>query len=418
LSFFAAAPAYEVIQIRGIILPACANPPSTISGSAWIIASIKNTNSYFLEHNRSLGKMENQYPLPPPPEPQKSKRKVIIVLSIVVCIIAAIILVTYVIAQSNVAAAASTFETSTQGFEVTNFSLFPPSVDANVNVVVENPSAIQFTVDRCQADVYVKCGSEVYSIGSMDVADKPLPPNGYVTIPIVLHCDSGVINFIAAHPSGYQVTMNGKVSVSGKYLFWTISNEKAINVEAPIQTLTNALGQIATPSPTPAPSGIPAAADPYANSIHILLHTSMGDITLALRNDMPITTGNFVNLVNQGAYDGSTFHRVIESFMIQSGQLANGSAAQNIQDEFTTTNHNYNGTISMANTGARNSGSSQFFINTNDNNNRYSTFDSTYPAFGKVISGMDVVMAISQVATGSNDKPLQDITLISAIVLP
>jgi cyclophilin family peptidyl-prolyl cis-trans isomerase len=209
--------------------------------------------------------------------------------------------------------------------------------------------------------------------------------------------------------------MSGKVSVSAKYLFWTISNEEAINGEAPEQTLTNALGQIAIP--TPAPTSIPAAADPYANSVHVLLHTSMGDITLALRNDMPITTGNFVNLVNQGAYDGSTFHRVIEGFMVQSGQLANGSAVQKIQDEFTTTNHNYNGTISMANTGAKNSGSSQFFINTADNNNRYSTFDTTYVSFGKVIAGMDVVMSISQVPTGSNDAPLQEVTLISATVM-
>lgn len=180
----------------------------------------------------------------------------------------------------------------------------------------------------------------------------------------------------------------------------------------------------ASPSPTPtaiatpSPTHIPAAADPYANATHVLLKTSMGDITLALRNDMPITTRNFVNLVNQGAYNGSTFHRVIKDFMIQGGQLANGSVAPNIQDEFTTTNHNYNGTISMANTGQPNSGSSQFFINTADNNNRYSTFDTTYVSFGKVISGMDVAMAISNVATNSNDAPLQTVNIIGASVVP
>jgi peptidylprolyl isomerase len=132
---------------------------------------------------------------------------------------------------------------------------------------------------------------------------------------------------------------------------------------------------------------------------------------------MPITTSNFVNLVNQGAYNGTTFHRVIEDFMIQSGQLANGSASPTIQDEFTTTNHNYNGTIAMANTGQRNSGSSQFFINTADNNNRYSTFDSTYVSFGKVIYGMDVAMAISHVETDSSDVPLQTVTLLGASVV-
>jgi peptidylprolyl isomerase len=88
-----------------------------------------------------------------------------------------------------------------------------------------------------------------------------------------------------------------------------------------------------------------------------------------------------------------------------------------IQDEIGSNNHNYNGTIAMANTGQPNSGSSQFFINVADNNNRYSTFDTSYPVFGKVISGMDVVMNISKAATNSNDKPLTNVTLISASII-
>jgi cyclophilin family peptidyl-prolyl cis-trans isomerase len=176
---------------------------------------------------------------------------------------------------------------------------------------------------------------------------------------------------------------------------------------------------INSPSPSPAPTLIPSAADPYANATEVLLQTSMGDIIVALRNDMPITTGNFVNLVNQGAYNGSTFHRVIEDFMIQGGQLANGSVTSNIQDEFTTTNHNYNGTISMANTGAKNTGNSQFFINTYDNNNRYASFDTTYVSFGKVIYGMDVAMAISHVAVQdtTNYVPVETVTLLGAAVV-
>jgi Peptidyl-prolyl cis-trans isomerase (rotamase) - cyclophilin family len=178
-----------------------------------------------------------------------------------------------------------------------------------------------------------------------------------------------------------------------------------------------------TAVPTPSPTPINASSDPYANATEVLLQTSMGNITLALRNDMPLTTGNFINLVNQGAYNGTTFHRVIKDFMIQSGQLANGSEAPSIQDEFTTTNHNYNGTIAMAKLGnsdgsaVPNSATSQFFINTADNNNRYS-FDSSYVAFGKVISGMDVAMAISQVPTDSSDAPTSTVTIIGASVLP
>ncbi len=181
-----------------------------------------------------------------------------------------------------------------------------------------------------------------------------------------------------------------------------------------------------SPSPTPAPTLIPASAEPYANATKVLLKTSMGDIAIELRNDMPITTSNFINIVSQGKYSNTIFHRVMEGFMIQGGDPTNtgygDQSIPTIRDEFTTTNHNYNGTIAMANTGQPNSGSSQFFINVADNNNRYSTFDSIYPAFGRVVSGMDVVMAISHVpvvdASKEDFKPVQDVTLISATVLP
>jgi cyclophilin family peptidyl-prolyl cis-trans isomerase len=171
-----------------------------------------------------------------------------------------------------------------------------------------------------------------------------------------------------------------------------------------------------TPIPTPSPTPIPAAADPYEGATEVLIQTSMGDIMVALRNDMPITTGNFINLVNQGAYNGSTFHRVVEGFMIQGGQLANGSSVAAIQDEFTTTNHNYNGTIAMAKTIYANSATSEFFINVDDNNNRYDTFDTTYSAFGKVIYGMDVAMAISHVET-SSEAPVTTVSILGAAVV-
>jgi peptidylprolyl isomerase len=159
-----------------------------------------------------------------------------------------------------------------------------------------------------------------------------------------------------------------------------------------------------------------------ASSTKVLLHTSMGDITLELRNDMPITAGNFKNLVQSGKYNGTIFHRVIAGFMIQGGDPTGTGygdpSIPNIKDEFTSDNHNVRGTIAMANTGQPNSGSSQFFINVVDNNNRYASFDSSYPVFGKVISGMDIVDKIAAVPTDSNDKPLQTVTVISATILP
>ena len=87
----------------------------------------------------------------------------------------------------------------------------------------------------------------------------------------------------------------------------------------------------------------------------ILFHTTMGDITIALRNDMPITAGNFKNLVQKGIYNGTIFHRVIAGFMIQGGDPTGTGygdpSIPNIKDEFTKDNHNVRGTIAMANAG-------------------------------------------------------------------
>ncbi|MCX8150058.1 MAG: peptidylprolyl isomerase [Candidatus Bathyarchaeota archaeon] len=143
----------------------------------------------------------------------------------------------------------------------------------------------------------------------------------------------------------------------------------------------------------------------------------MGNITIQLRNDMPITTTNFKNLVQQGVYDGTIFHRVIANFMIQGGDPTGTGygdpSIPSIPDEFTNFNQNNRGTIAMANAGP-NTGSSQFFINVVNNN----YLDSKHPVFGTVISGMDVVDAISRVATDGNDRPLQAITIIKAELIP
>ena len=155
-----------------------------------------------------------------------------------------------------------------------------------------------------------------------------------------------------------------------------------------------------------------------SSQMKALLETSMGNITIQLRDDMPITTQNFKNLVQQGVYDGTIFHRVIADFMIQGGDPATGTwsggSIPSIKDEFTTNNKNERGTIAMANTGAPDSGSSQFFINVVNNSNK--DFDEDYPVFGRVIEGMGVVDQISKVEVDidSNHRPLQDVILIKA----
>ena len=144
----------------------------------------------------------------------------------------------------------------------------------------------------------------------------------------------------------------------------------------------------------------------------VLLATSMGDITIQLYSDMPITAGNFKKLVEKGFYDGVIFHRIIDGFMIQGGDptgTGRGGPGYAIKDEFTPNSKNARGTISMANAGP-NTGGSQFFINLVDNN----FLDGKHPAFGKVIEGMDVVDKISKVETDSNDRPLEEVVIVRA----
>ncbi len=147
----------------------------------------------------------------------------------------------------------------------------------------------------------------------------------------------------------------------------------------------------------------------------VKLETNMGDIVIELYSEMPITAGNFENLVKEGVYDGVIFHRVIDRFMIQGGDPTGTGMGDpkipKIKDEFTKTDldQNNRGTISMANAGP-NTGSSQFFINLVNNN----FLDGKHPVFGKVIEGMDVVDKIAVVEKNSQDKPLVDVVINKA----
>lgn len=145
--------------------------------------------------------------------------------------------------------------------------------------------------------------------------------------------------------------------------------------------------------------------------------TNKGKFTIELFEDKaPLTTGNFIKLVNQRFYDGLIFHRVIPQFMIQGGcpeGIGTGGPGYTIKDEFHKDLSNVRGTIAMANRGP-NTGGSQWFINIVDN--CYLDYDkkpysSAHPVFGKVIEGMDVVDSISQVQTGRNDKPVKDVII-------
>ena len=152
---------------------------------------------------------------------------------------------------------------------------------------------------------------------------------------------------------------------------------------------------------------------PAASNLNtVVLRTSMGDITIELYDDMPITTGNFRNLVSQGVYDGTIFHRVVANFVVQGGDATSkGINVATIADELPNKHSNIRGSVAMAKTSAPNSATSQFYINLKDNS---ADLDSNYSVFGAVINGMTVVDNIGQVQTDQNDKPLQDVTLTKA----
>jgi peptidylprolyl isomerase len=156
---------------------------------------------------------------------------------------------------------------------------------------------------------------------------------------------------------------------------------------------------------------------PSSESKKVIFTTTMGDITIQLYDDMPITTGNFKDLVKRGVYDGTIFHRVVSNFVIQGGDASGkGITVAKIQDELPNKHSNVRGSVAMAKTSEPNSAISQFYINLKDNSQ---DLDSNYSVFGTVIAGMDVVDTIGQVATDpSNDKPLQDVTLTKAEFAP
>lgn len=157
--------------------------------------------------------------------------------------------------------------------------------------------------------------------------------------------------------------------------------------------------------------------------------TNHGTITIELYEEqMPITTGNFIELARSGFYDGTKFHRVIEGFMIQGGDpntkgsdesiYGQGGPEDTIQDEFVEGEHltNTRGTIAMANTGQPNSGGSQFFINLTDNTGLdydKEPLSSKHPVFGRVIDGMDVVDSIARVQTKERDIPVESVIVES-----
>lgn len=173
------------------------------------------------------------------------------------------------------------------------------------------------------------------------------------------------------------------------------------------------------------------SAQQLPNGLYAILNTSMGNITAQLyEKDTPITVDNFVALAQgtkatripkTGAmarvplYDNITFHRVVPDVMIQSGDptgTGKHDCGFTIRDEFLPgLRFDRPGKLAMANTGAPDSGSCQFFITTN----AMREWDGKYTIFGVVVEGLDVVSRINH-APVRGDRPVDPVKLISVSI--
>ncbi len=155
------------------------------------------------------------------------------------------------------------------------------------------------------------------------------------------------------------------------------------------------------------------------------IETSMGEFVIELDAvNAPITVANFIEYANDGFYEGTIFHRVIDGFMVQGGGLTADMRDKDnkkapIKNEADNGLKNGLGTVAMARTGVVDSATSQFFINVGDNTFLNHTAPTSqgfgYAVFAKVTDGMDIVNAMRQVKTGNSgmhqDVPVEAITI-------
>ena len=157
----------------------------------------------------------------------------------------------------------------------------------------------------------------------------------------------------------------------------------------------------------------------------VKLQTNMGDIVVELNDEKaPKTVANFLGYVNDGFYNGTIFHRVIDGFMIQGGgfteNLQKKGTKAPIENEANNGLKNLKGTLAMARTDAPHSATAQFFINVVNNNfldyRSPSPRDWGYAVFGKVVQGMDVVDKIRKIPTGPGGPFPKDVPQAPVII--
>ncbi len=162
-------------------------------------------------------------------------------------------------------------------------------------------------------------------------------------------------------------------------------------------------------------TGVAAAAD-SGDPVTVLIATSEGDITVELLPaKAPETVANFLRYVDEGFYNGTIFHRVIDGFMIQGGgfdqEYTKKQTHDPVMNEADNGLSNLRGTIAMARTSDPHSATAQFFINHTDNpalDHRNKGSGWGYAVYGKVTGGMEVVDRIATVKTGPGGSFRQD----------
>jgi cyclophilin family peptidyl-prolyl cis-trans isomerase len=179
-----------------------------------------------------------------------------------------------------------------------------------------------------------------------------------------------------------------------------------------LMTLALALGPAQAP-PAQAPQGAPPAApsEPIPDGPMVALETSMGTIRIGLyKTKAPLSTENFLRYVREGFYDGTIFHRVMPSFMIQGGGFTpdmkeKATTHGPIRNEARNMLRNSRGTVAMARLNEPNSATSQFFINLKSNHPLdFGIMGAGWAVFAQVLEGMDVVDRIAAVRTGSRGE--------------
>ncbi|UVI27696.1 peptidylprolyl isomerase [Paenibacillus spongiae] len=183
-----------------------------------------------------------------------------------------------------------------------------------------------------------------------------------------------------------------------------------------------------TPSNTTAGSGaadgqkswskMPEMAIDKTKSYLAHFKTSKGDFTAELyAKDAPLTVNSFVFLAKEKFYEGIKFHRVIETFMVQTGDPkgnGTGGPGYTVPDELNNGHIYEEGTLAMANAGPDTNGS-QFFVVTGPDFQHLNA-KPDYTVFGKVTEGMDVVWQIAKVPVNASDMPKEDITINSITI--